>query len=245
VSLPHILEGKELNPRTDRHRSPLQADGGARHRICPWSPEGSHSNHVRAFYRTAGRTRNSSGSASMEWGSPQGSREVAPCGGRTRHRTAGSAGQAHREDLCQGKVLDPDLGDGPDQYSFGTANVRASCILLLATGNVGRMGTRHHLPDHDNVQSATDLGLSSDYVAALGRARRGRLPGVGGRVRVDAVPLREQDLHGDSPRHQHALVRCGLAAKGLGQPARHHEGHVYHGAPRQHHCVHAAMGLVP
>jgi formate dehydrogenase major subunit len=49
---------------------------------------------------------------------------------------------------------------GQTQYSFGTANVRASCILLLATGNVGRRGTGANIfRGHDNVQGATDLGL--------------------------------------------------------------------------------------
>ena len=49
---------------------------------------------------------------------------------------------------------------GQTQYSFGTANVRASCILLLATGNVGRPGAGANIfRGHDNVQGATDLGL--------------------------------------------------------------------------------------
>jgi formate dehydrogenase major subunit len=49
---------------------------------------------------------------------------------------------------------------GQTQYSFGTANVRASCILTLATGNVGRPGTGANIfRGHDNVQGATDLGL--------------------------------------------------------------------------------------
>jgi formate dehydrogenase major subunit len=49
---------------------------------------------------------------------------------------------------------------GQTQYSFGTANVRASCILLLATGNVGHSGTGANIfRGHDNVQGATDLGL--------------------------------------------------------------------------------------
>jgi formate dehydrogenase major subunit len=49
---------------------------------------------------------------------------------------------------------------GQTQYSFGTANVRASCILVLATGNVGHIGTGANIfRGHDNVQGATDLGL--------------------------------------------------------------------------------------
>jgi formate dehydrogenase major subunit len=49
---------------------------------------------------------------------------------------------------------------GQTQFSVGTANVRASCILLLATGNVGSFGTGANIfRGHCNVQGATDLGL--------------------------------------------------------------------------------------
>ena len=49
---------------------------------------------------------------------------------------------------------------GQTQHTVGTANVRASCILLLATGNVGGAGMGANIfRGHDNVQGATDLGL--------------------------------------------------------------------------------------
>jgi formate dehydrogenase major subunit len=49
---------------------------------------------------------------------------------------------------------------GQTQYTVGTANVRASCILLLATGNVGNFGNGANIfRGHCNVQGATDLGL--------------------------------------------------------------------------------------
>jgi formate dehydrogenase major subunit len=49
---------------------------------------------------------------------------------------------------------------GQTQHTVGTANVRASCILLLATGNVGSQGTGANIfRGHCNVQGATDLGL--------------------------------------------------------------------------------------
>jgi len=49
---------------------------------------------------------------------------------------------------------------GQTQYTTGTANVRASCILVLATGNVGKPGSGANIfRGHDNVQGATDLGL--------------------------------------------------------------------------------------
>jgi formate dehydrogenase major subunit len=49
---------------------------------------------------------------------------------------------------------------GQTQHTVGTANVRASCIVLLATGNVGKSGTGANIfRGHDNVQGATDIGL--------------------------------------------------------------------------------------
>jgi formate dehydrogenase major subunit len=49
---------------------------------------------------------------------------------------------------------------GQTQHTVGTANVRASCILLLATGNVGAPGAGANIfRGHTNVQGATDLGL--------------------------------------------------------------------------------------
>jgi formate dehydrogenase major subunit len=49
---------------------------------------------------------------------------------------------------------------GQTQFTVGTANVRASCILLLATGNVGINGAGANIfRGHTNVQGATDLGL--------------------------------------------------------------------------------------
>jgi formate dehydrogenase major subunit len=49
---------------------------------------------------------------------------------------------------------------GQTQFAVGTANVRASCILLLATGNVGNFGNGANIfRGHCNVQGATDLGL--------------------------------------------------------------------------------------
>jgi formate dehydrogenase major subunit len=49
---------------------------------------------------------------------------------------------------------------GATQKTVGTANVRAYCILLLATGNVGKPGTGANIfRGHTNVQGATDLGL--------------------------------------------------------------------------------------
>jgi formate dehydrogenase major subunit len=49
---------------------------------------------------------------------------------------------------------------GATQHTVGTANVRAFCIALLATGNVGGFGVGANIfRGHCNVQGATDLGL--------------------------------------------------------------------------------------
>jgi formate dehydrogenase major subunit len=49
---------------------------------------------------------------------------------------------------------------GQTQHTVGTANVRASCIALLVTGNVGAYGNGANIfRGHDNVQGATDVGL--------------------------------------------------------------------------------------
>ncbi|MCC6888691.1 MAG: formate dehydrogenase subunit alpha [Hyphomicrobiales bacterium] len=49
---------------------------------------------------------------------------------------------------------------GQTQHTVGTANVRASCVALLATGNVGGPGVGANIfRGHTNVQGATDLGL--------------------------------------------------------------------------------------
>src|SRR3954454_5401736 len=49
---------------------------------------------------------------------------------------------------------------GQTQFTVGTANVSVSCILLLATGNVGHSGNGSNIfRGHTNVQGATDVGL--------------------------------------------------------------------------------------
>jgi len=49
---------------------------------------------------------------------------------------------------------------GVTQHTVGTANVRAACIALLLTGNIGGSGMGANIfRGHDNVQGATDAGL--------------------------------------------------------------------------------------
>jgi formate dehydrogenase major subunit len=52
---------------------------------------------------------------------------------------------------------------GQTQHTIGNAMVRASCILQLALGNVGRSGGGTNIfRGHDNVQGATDVGPNPD-----------------------------------------------------------------------------------
>jgi formate dehydrogenase major subunit len=52
---------------------------------------------------------------------------------------------------------------GQTQHTIGNAMVRASCILQLALGNVGKTGGGTNIfRGHDNVQGATDVGPNPD-----------------------------------------------------------------------------------
>jgi formate dehydrogenase major subunit len=52
---------------------------------------------------------------------------------------------------------------GQTQHTIGNAMVRASCILQLALGNVGKSGGGTNIfRGHDNVQGATDVGPNPD-----------------------------------------------------------------------------------
>ncbi|MFT5962600.1 MAG: formate dehydrogenase major subunit, partial [Burkholderiaceae bacterium] len=52
---------------------------------------------------------------------------------------------------------------GQTQHTIGNAIVRASCILQLALGNIGKSGGGTNIfRGHDNVQGATDVGPNPD-----------------------------------------------------------------------------------
>ncbi|NLF53383.1 MAG: formate dehydrogenase subunit alpha [Thauera phenolivorans] len=52
---------------------------------------------------------------------------------------------------------------GQTQHTIGNAMVRASCILQLALGNIGKAGGGANIfRGHDNVQGATDVGPNPD-----------------------------------------------------------------------------------
>jgi anaerobic selenocysteine-containing dehydrogenase len=52
---------------------------------------------------------------------------------------------------------------GQTQHTIGNAMVRASCLLQLALGNIGKSGGGANIfRGHDNVQGCTDVGPNPD-----------------------------------------------------------------------------------
>ena len=199
--------------------------------------------------RTAGRTRSSSSSASTAWTtSARKSRS-----GR-RKRSSASSGvpgeQLKRvaEMFAKDKPSTPDLGMGQTQHTVGTANVRASCILLLATGNVGAPGTGANIfRGHTNVQGATDLGLDIVTLPLYYGLAEGAWKHWCRVWEVDydwmqSRASHDQEDHGDAGHPFDALVRCDAAAEGPGRAERQPQGDVRHGPRRQHRHPHAGSG---
>ena len=168
-----------------------------------------------------------------------------PAGGRARHRAARGAGQARRRADREGAARDADLGDGADPVHRRNRE-RAGELHPAACHRQCRLSRhrRQHFPRPHQRAGRDRSRPRCDDPAALLRPHRGRLealvPGVGGRLRVDAVALRQQDADGDLGHPEHALVRRHLAAEGPGRPARHLESHVHHGTWRQHDHADAA-----
>ena len=114
---------------------------------------------------------------------------------------------------------------GQTQFTVGTANVRASCILVLATGNVGRSGAGANIfRGHDNVQGATDLGLDIVTLPLYYGLEEGAWRHWCRVWEVDydwmASRFADKKLMDDAGHPVNALVRCHAAAEGPGQPSR-------------------------
>ena len=146
VSLQHLLEGKELNRANFIVCDPrMTRTACARDRICAAAPRhrhpGASTECSGTSSRMAGKTRNSSSSASTAW-TTSARRSKS---GRRRKSSASAACRA-RSSSASPKIFAKEKPScliwamGQTQHTVGTANVRASCILLLATGNVGGPG---------------------------------------------------------------------------------------------------------
>jgi formate dehydrogenase major subunit len=165
VSLQHLLEGKELNranfividprlTRTAAHATEyVRVRGGT---------------HIATIYGILWHIFEN-GWEDKEfirqrvYGMDEIRKEVAKWNPEETERVTGVPGAQLRnvaEMIAKQKPATLIWAMGQTQFSVGTANVRASCILLLATGNVGAFGAGANIfRGHCNVQGATDLGL--------------------------------------------------------------------------------------
>ena len=136
---------------------------------------------------------------------------------------------------------------GQTQFTTGTANVRASC-LLLARDRQCRLARRRrqYLPRPHQCAGSNRSRSRCYVVAALLRSGRrsvaALVPGVGSRLRLDEVAFPRQEVDGNAGHSEHPLVRRDVAAKGSGQSTQSGAGHVRHGTWRQHHYANAGSG---
>ena len=98
---------------------------------------------------------------------------------------------------------------GQTQHTIGNAMVRASCILQLALGNVGKSGGGTNIfRGHDNVQGATDVGPNPDslpgYYGIIEGSWKHFCQGLGRGFRVDQEAVRLAG-HDEQARH-HGLA---------------------------------------
>ena len=184
----------------DRRRSALHAHGRARDRVraasAPAPTFRSSGACSGTSSRTAGRTRNSSPSASTAWTR---SARRSPSGRPTRSSAspacrASSSSASPRNSRRRSRRRSSGAW-AQTQHTVGTANVRASCILQLAIGNVGvARRRRQHLPRPHQRAGRDRPRARYHHAAALLRPRRGRLEALGarlgGRLRVAAEPVR-------------------------------------------------------
>jgi formate dehydrogenase major subunit len=100
---------------------------------------------------------------------------------------------------------------GQTQHSIGNAMVRASCILQLALGNIGKTGGGTNIfRGHDNVQGATDVGPNPDSLPGYYGLAAGSLEALcrhlGCGVRLDQGQIHRQQ-HGKARHDGVALDR--------------------------------------
>ena len=136
---------------------------------------------------------------------------------------------------------------GQTQHTVGTANVRASCIALLLTGNVGGPGNGANIfRGHDNVQGATDVGLDivtlPFYYGLIEGAWRHWSRVWETDYDLAAVALRPQGEHGDARHPADALVRRGAVAERPSRPEGQHPGDVRARPRQQQHHPHSGIG---
>ena len=118
---------------------------------------------------------------------------------------------------------------GHTQHTIGNAMVRASCLLQLALGNIGKVGGGANIfRGHDNVQGITDVGMNPDSLPGYYGIAEGAFKHFAAVWGVDFEWIKKQYApgHDDQARPDHlALVRCRAREERRdrpgNQPARH------------------------
>ncbi len=191
----HLLTGKELNRANMIVIDPrFTRNGRSRQRICAHPPGHGHSSHlghvVAHLSEQLGRQGLHPETRLRHGRRSQGSREVDAGRSGTRFGRSRRAAQARRTDVRAGQAFNADLVHGRDATHGRHGDVRAFCILCLATGNVGKPGTGANIfRGHTNVQGATTLGSMSRLCLSITGSSRAR--GVTGRgmgCRIRLVP---------------------------------------------------------
>ena len=82
---------------------------------------------------------------------------------------------------------------GQTQHTIGNAMVRASCILQLALGNIGKSGGGANIfRGHDNVQGATDVGPNPDSLPGYYGVAEGSFKHFASTWKVDFEWIKKQ-----------------------------------------------------
>ena len=251
VSLQHLLEGKELNRANfiviDPRLTRTAAHATEYVRIRPGTDIPVIYGMLWHIFKNGWEDKEFIQPARLRHGRrPQGSREVDARRGRARHRRSGGAAQARRRDVRDARSRRRLIWAwAQTQHTVGTANVRASCILLLATGNVGSFGNGANIfRGHCNVQGATDLGLDIVtlplyYGLAEGAWKHWcRVWEVDYDWMLSRFDIRSSMME-DARHPVDALVRRDAAAEGSGRAEGQPQGHDGVRARRQHRHPHA------
>jgi formate dehydrogenase major subunit len=165
VSLQHLLEGKELNRANfiviDPRMTRTAAHANEYVRIRPGTDIAALWGMLWHIFQNGREDKQFI--EQRVYGMDEVRREVAKWTPDEVERVTGIPGEQLKrvaEKFAKDRPSTLIWAMGQTQHTVGTANVRASCILLLATGNVGGFGNGANIfRGHDNVQGTTDLGL--------------------------------------------------------------------------------------
>jgi formate dehydrogenase major subunit len=214
VSLQHLLEARSSTARTSFRRSALTrtaAHATEYVRVRPGHPHPDDLRDALAHLQNGWEDKEFISSASTAWTSVR--KEVEKWTPDEVERVTGlPEAQLKRvaEKFAKERPSTLIWAMGQTQFTVGTANVRASCIALLATGNVGGFGNGANIfRGHCNVQGATDLGLDIGNLPLYygwSKAPGSTGAGSGRSTTTDAVAVRTPSSRW---KRRHSVGRAG------------------------------------